>query len=56
MKMETVGERDTKAVMRFQDDPRGVVLNATNWGFCEDQFGVESNDWASRQRRTIHEC
>lgn len=42
------GEGEDKAVMRFEVDPKGLVLNKTNFTAAADAFGEDSDDWVGK--------
>ncbi len=48
--LEEVGkEKEELPVVRFQDDPRGLVLNVTNNNFLIENFGKKSEGWFGKQ-------
>lgn len=50
VKIEQVGrDKDERPVVRFQEDDRGLVLNATNNNFLIEAFGRESDGWFGHQ-------
>ena len=46
--METVGE-DTKPVIKFAGEKRGLVLNKTNSERISAVLGYDSDDWSGRK-------
>jgi hypothetical protein len=40
---------ETKAVMTFEELDKGMVLNLTNWGNIEEDYGDDSDDWIGRK-------
>ena len=41
------GER--KAVIRFRDSEKRLVLNKTNWGLIEEMYGEETDGWTGKK-------
>ncbi|HEC61932.1 MAG TPA: hypothetical protein ENI27_06715 [bacterium] len=46
--VEKVGD-DTKPVVHFQEDARGLVLNKTNANTISDVYGRETDDWTGKK-------
>ncbi len=46
--VEKVGD-DTKPVVHFQEDTRGLVLNKTNANTISDVYGRETDDWTGKK-------
>lgn len=38
-------DKAQKPVLYFDDEPRGLILNLTNWDTLATQFGEDSDDW-----------
>ena len=46
--VEKVGD-DTKPIVRFQEETRGLVLNKTNANMISDVYGRETDNWSAKQ-------
>jgi hypothetical protein len=52
VRMEDVGndeDKETKAVMRFREFQKGLVLNKTNWETIEEVYGEDSDGWIGKR-------
>ena len=47
--LEAIGEeREKKPVVWFHDEPKGLILNKTNWEAIEAAHGKESDAWRDK--------
>lgn len=43
------GERRSKAVLYFEEDPKGLVFNSTNWDTVEAAYGLDVEAWIGKR-------
>jgi hypothetical protein len=43
------GEKAQKPVCYFEEGPKGLILNKTNWFMIAKQHGDESDDWVGKR-------
>ena len=56
--MEKVGQdgnQETKPVLYFTDNEKGLVLNVTNSNTIADAFGYETDDWTGCRVEVYHD-
>jgi len=43
------GKKQEKPVCYFEEGPKGLILNKTNWALIAKQHGDESDDWTGKK-------
>jgi hypothetical protein len=49
LEMERMGDGETKPVLYFHHETKGLVLNKSNGNVLADLFGDDTDDWAGKR-------